>query len=80
MICPVGIDTNTHETEMELEEGFVDYFNPANPDGHGQYETKYYVCPICGCTEDYEPEPRDEDYEYEDREAVEIELNAQQQN
>jgi len=47
MECPLC------EHEMELQESVTDYYDPGDPYGHGQFESKDWVCPYCGNTEDY---------------------------
>ena len=42
--------------DMELVEGFEDYFDPGDYSGHGQYDYKLWQCPECQRTEDYIPD------------------------
>jgi hypothetical protein len=48
-ICECGED-------MELIENCVDYYDPGNFYGHGQYEVLEWECPKCQKREEYHPD------------------------
>ena len=69
MTCPFCEEEKEKQVEMELEESAVDYYDPADFYGHGQYEVKFWHCPECNNDCDFIPEA----FELEDDEAIEEE-------